>query len=130
MRESNVSILSTPPPADDPALVKHGPRSWHAARPSALVALLDARPDLHRWEPSGRDVRRGELARFYHKDPAERERVPSSQLVVSRDGWCRVGGEQPERAACILDALAAPAEAPALPVEQLGLLDHLAGGAR
>lgn len=96
---------STPPPL----LTKHGPRSWHAPRPAELVKLLDARADLHRWAPSAsaRDVRRGELARLYHKDPAAgATRVAPSGVVVSRDGWVRVNGEEPGRCAAILDHLA------------------------
>lgn len=99
-----------------PLLARTGPNSWHTPRPAELAALLAARPDLHTWQPStGRDARcANELLRAYHKDPAVRGRVPSSALVVSRNGYVRCSGEEPGRCAALLDAIAAAAQ-PATP---------------
>ena len=104
--------------ASPPLITKAGPRSWHTARPSDLVATLARRPDLHEWRPStAADVRRGELWRAYHKWPGVRARVPSSGLIVSTDGWVRTTGDEPGRCAALLDELAKASQ----PVEQLSL---------
>jgi hypothetical protein len=95
-------------------LTRRGPNSWHAADLPALLAALDAHPELSKWDPPpGFDARaKNEAARYYHRPAGVRGRVISSAIVVSFDGWTRCSGDAPQRAAHVLDAIAAEASPP------------------
>jgi hypothetical protein len=95
-------------------ITKVSPRLWRATSLGAALDRLNAIPSLHRWQPPpGRDTRRAEAARYYHKPQGCRQYIASSALVITTDGTIRVSGDDPQRCARLLDQLAgehAPAQ--------------------
>lgn len=132
-----MAILSDPrPPA--PRLERRGP--WFCCTPAdlpALVAHLDALPNLHPWTPNKRtNMRPRELHRWYER-AAGLGRVEPAAIVIDRETpqghWVRVEGDTarvlPILARFVVEPAPAPAGAPAAPpAEQLSLF--AAGGQR
>lgn len=109
-------MLSTPTsavaaPARGFTLSYRGSDYWRVDDEAALVAYLDARADLHKWETAARDRKAfKEICRWYHKPRGLRHRVEPAGIVLDRDTagavWLRLVGTDIPRVRRIVEELA------------------------